>query len=119
MDNIPTRHLPMVCDCGERKVDAEALYEEVRRRLELGSENLRPGTVANRDFLSAVVHSLHQDLRTHVHRIGVDQWFVIAAEHLNADDLDERIVVQCDRPEYGLAAIWKALADEKGLALLP
>lgn len=118
MDDIPTRHLPMVCDCGARKAAAEALYEEVRSRLELGSEDLVARTITDRDFLYAVLLSLTEDLRTSVHRIGMDQWFVVVAERLTADNLDERIVVQCDRPEFGLAAIWKELADEKGLAPL-
>jgi hypothetical protein len=45
------------------------------------------------------------------------QWFAVKATYLDVEDLERDLVVQCDRPEYGLAAIWKHLADELRLAV--
>ena len=45
------------------------------------------------------------------------QWFAVKATYLDVEDLERDLVVQCDRPEYSPAAIWKHLADESRLAV--
>jgi predicted DNA-binding transcriptional regulator AlpA len=90
-----------ICRCKpEGRAEADALLGEVDRRL--------PGDPADR--VSRIISSLEWD---HHHAeitwIGCDQWFGVAA----TDDDGRRVVVQCDRVEDGLAAVWKAYAGEE------
>lgn len=60
------------------------------------------------NFSTAIVQSLNWDYRAHIRSIDTDQWSAVTAEKY---DGSLRLVVQCDRVEDGIAAVWKALAD--------
>lgn len=115
-DDTPTTHLPMVCDCGENKFAADALMGEVLERLSRGRSNFIPRPVTMDTFLTDVLRSLTHDLGGNIEHILCDQWFLVKADRITATNDDEDVVVQCDRPEYCIAAIWRHWANQDGLA---
>ena len=100
--------LAMVCACKERREQADALREEVLRRLGSESDRHLARTVTMENFLTSVVQSLNDDHDAHITSIDTDQWSAVTVEKY---DGTLRMRVECDRVEDGLAAAWKALSD--------
>jgi hypothetical protein len=95
----------------DNQAEAQAVYEEVLRRLDATPE----------DLLTHVVTSLNWDYSAHITGIANDQWSGVSAETYSVsyprDDEAPRlkVYVQCDRIEDGIARVWKFFADELGL----
>lgn len=104
----------MVCTCSDDgAAQAEALMMEVIERLSRGSDVLHPTTIEPGNFLTSIVTSLNVDFNAHVTSIDADQWFAVAA----ADDSGRGYYVQCDLVEHGIAAVWKAFADNPNVSI--
>lgn len=96
----PTVTLDMVCTCNTVGLaEAEALLKEVLGRLEITGMHT---------FLTTVVQSLNWDYGVSITGIYNDMWSGVRAERYRDK---RRIWVDCDEVEYGIAAIWKAVAD--------
>jgi hypothetical protein len=109
----PIENLGIVCDCGDANHDhTNSLLAEVYARLGQETETFRARTITPANFTAEVIRSLEWDLGVHIEHIYCDQWFGIRAEDRN----DERVVIQGDRVEHGLAALWKRYADAQGLS---
>lgn len=101
--------LPMVCTCREEgQASADALMSEVTGRLSAESETSLAIPVSMDNFLTRVVWSLNDDFGAHITTIDTDQWSAVTVQKY---DGTQRVRVECDRVENGIAAIWKWLAD--------
>lgn len=92
-------------------------YKEVLEQLKTTPEN----------FLTAVVYSLTWDLENGaaiITGIYCDQWCGVSGSGTSndasfipmpTDDKKVQTWFQCDRPEWGIAATWKAFVKEFGL----
>lgn len=66
-----------VCTCGDdKRAAADELREEARRILEAGTDDWCPGTVVDRDYVSAAVGWLEQH-HCHIAEILTDQWSLV------------------------------------------
>lgn len=104
--------LDMICRCSpEGKAEADALREEVKRRLSERAD----AEVSDSDFLTHVVVSLNWDYGAEITGIHNDMWSLVGAEtwlpsrRVAGDWL--KVSIQCDDVEDGIAAVWKAFAD--------
>ena len=99
-----------ICRCKEEgEKAADELHAEVLSRLSGGTALLLTRGIAPEDFMTAIISSLEWDYQAHVTGIYYDQWGAVHAE----DESGWRVLVQFDRLEDGLAAVWKAYADRK------
>jgi len=102
----------------------EEHYEEAKQRL--STDPAHP--VTDESFLTSVVYSLAWDLKgasANIEGIYCDQWCGVKAsgqEHDNSfipspkEDAEPfQTFVQCDRPEWGVAATWLAFVEKFGL----
>jgi hypothetical protein len=103
--------LDMICRCSpEGRAEADALRQEVRRRL-----GARAGAeVTDADFLTHVTVSLNWDYGAEITGIHNDMWFLVAAETWLPSRREAgewlKATVPCDDAEDGVAAVWKAFA---------
>lgn len=117
----------MICVCGdENRGAADAMVNEVCRRLSEGSEELLPRTVTRENLLTAVVTSLHWDFAgASIEGIANDQWSGVAAEQTEYNPKTEtfdvvfRTWIECDRVEDGIAYTWLVYATRKELGIWP
>lgn len=99
-----------ICTCDdERRARASALRDDVRARLAAGSEERPPHDVTSDTFVSDLVWSLNWDFNARITEIASDQWFGVWAE---AYDGTFKTRIQCDAVEDGLAATWRAFAEQ-------
>lgn len=95
----------MLCRCTpESTAEADTLRAEVRNRLTADGRDVTDG-----NFLTHVVVSLNWDYNARITGIINDMWSLVTVEHWTED---VSVSVECDDVEDGIAAIWKAFADE-------
>ena len=107
LEPAESHHLEMVCTCSEEGAAAgAALYERVKEGLTRGSAELRPREVTDRSFVDDLLLSLSADFNATVREILYDQWAAVVVRS-GPPGAEVQVVVACDEPTLGLAAIWE------------
>ena len=100
-------HEEFICVCKpEGETEAAALIADVKRRLSARFQD----ETTDGNLLSHVVWSLELDFNAQLNGIMTDQWSAVAA---SSYDKTFTTWIQCDVVEHGVAATWRAFADNQ------
>lgn len=98
-------HEEFICVCNDDgKTEAAALMVDVKRRLSARFEE----ETTDGNLLSHAVWSLELDFNAQLNGIFTDQWSAVSAARY---DKTFTSWIQCDVVEHGVAATWRAFAD--------